>query len=276
MKKILIIEDEEVLLDVLKDKLTRQGYEVAVARDGEEGLAKMREGKPDLILLDIIMPKKDGFEVLTEINQDKELVTIPVIIISNSGQPVEIDRALKLGVKDYLIKTEFNPEEVIEKVTKIFGQKIQNRNKKTTHQVTDKKEVMKEKKINNGGNKILIVEDDRFLRELIVKKLQNEGYEIAVAMDGEEALKKIKEEKPVLVLLDLILPGIDGFEVLRQVKKDASQEIRKIPVIILSNLGQRDDVEKGINLGAEDFLVKAHFTPGEIIDKIKQVLEAEK
>jgi len=77
-------------------------------------------------------------------------------------------------------------------------------------------------------------------------------------------------------LLDLILPGIDGFEVLKQVKKDPSETIREIPVIILSNLGQRDDVEKGVNLGAEDFLIKAHFTPGEIIDKIKQVLAKKK
>jgi len=72
------------------------------------------------------------------------------------------------------------------------------------------------------------------------------------------------------------LPGIDGYEVLKQMKNNSSDDIKKIPVIILSNLGQRDDVEKGINLGAVDFLIKAHFTPGEIIDKIKQVLEGKK
>jgi len=123
---------------------------------------------------------------------------------------------------------------------------------------------------------ILIVEDDKFLRDLIIKKLDTEGYETAFVVGGEEALKKIGEEKPDLVLLDLILPGIDGYEVLKQMKNNSSDDIKKIPVIILSNLGQRDDVEKGINLGAVDFLIKAHFTPGEIIDKIKQVLEGKK
>jgi DNA-binding response OmpR family regulator len=118
--------------------------------------------------------------------------------------------------------------------------------------------------------KILIVEDDRFLRELIARKLKNEGYEVLEAVDGEEGLKKIKEEKPDLILLDLILPGIDGFEVLAKAKEDPN--IAQIPVIILSNLGQREEIERGLKLGAIDYLIKAHFTPGEIIEKIKNIL----
>ena len=120
------------------------------------------------------------------------------------------------------------------------------------------------------AKKILIIEDDKFLRELIVKKLVKEGYEISEAVDGEEGIKKVKEEKPDLVLLDLILPGIDGFEVLAQMKED--RNVTKIPAIILSNLGQKEDIEKGLKLGAVDYLVKAHFTPGEIIEKIKKIL----
>jgi DNA-binding response OmpR family regulator len=118
--------------------------------------------------------------------------------------------------------------------------------------------------------KILIVEDDRFLRELIARKLKNEGFEVLEAVDGEEGFKRIKEEKPDLVLLDLILPGIDGFEVLARMKEDPV--LVSIPVIILSNLGQREEVEKGLKLGAIDYLIKAHFTPGEIIEKIKNIV----
>jgi len=118
---------------------------------------------------------------------------------------------------------------------------------------------------------ILIIEDDRFLRELIAQKLIKEDFNISEAIDGEEGIKKIKEEKPDLVLLDLILPGIDGFEVLSKMREDPS--ITRIPVIILSNLGQREDVERGLKLGAVDYLIKAHFTPGEIIEKIKLVLK---
>src|SRR4030043_1115848 len=121
------------------------------------------------------------------------------------------------------------------------------------------------------AKKILIVEDDKFLRDLISQKLLKESFCIAQAVDGEDGIKKIKEEHPDLILLDLILPGIDGFEVLTQMKADPS--LVSIPVIILSNLGQKEDIEKGLKLGANDFLIKAHFTPGEIIEKIKNVLK---
>jgi len=118
---------------------------------------------------------------------------------------------------------------------------------------------------------ILIIEDDRFLRDLIVHKVTKEGFNVSVAVDGEEGIKKIKEEKPDLVLLDLILPSMDGFEVLSKIREDAS--LNSLPVIILSNLGQREDVEKGMKLGAVDYLIKAHFTPGEIIYKIRTHLK---
>ena len=117
---------------------------------------------------------------------------------------------------------------------------------------------------------ILIIEDDKFLRELICRKLINEHFKTEEAIDGEEGLKKLQEVKPDLILLDLILPGLDGFEVLSRIKDNPS--ISSIPVLILSNLGQKDEIEKGLKLGAADFLVKAHFTPEEIIDKIKIVL----
>ncbi len=119
--------------------------------------------------------------------------------------------------------------------------------------------------------KILVIEDDKFLRELISQKLIKEGYDIAEAVDGEKGVKKVKEEKPDLVLLDLILPGIDGFEVLSRVKKDPF--LAQIPVIILSNLGQKEDIEKGLKIGAADYLIKAQFTPDEIVEKIKNVLK---
>jgi DNA-binding response OmpR family regulator len=124
---------------------------------------------------------------------------------------------------------------------------------------------------NHMAKKILIVEDDKFLRELIVRKLSNEGYEVVEAVDGEQGIQKVKETKPDLVLLDLILPGIDGFEVLAQKKEDPF--VATIPVIVLSNLGQKEDVDRGLGLGATDYLIKAHFTPGEIIEKVRNIIK---
>ncbi len=120
-KKILIIEDEKVLLDLLEKRMKAEGYEVIIAFDGEDGIKKAREYSPNLILLDIVMPKKDGFEVMEELAADQELKKIPVIIVSNSGQPVEIERVKKLGAKDWLIKTEFDPKEVVDKVVAQIG-----------------------------------------------------------------------------------------------------------------------------------------------------------
>lgn len=120
------------------------------------------------------------------------------------------------------------------------------------------------------AKKILIIEDDKFLRELIAQKILKEGYDIVETVDGEKGLEAAKKEKPDLILLDLILPGIDGFEVLSKVKEDPA--VSEIPVIILSNLGQKDDIERALKIGATDYMIKAHFTPSEIILKIKGIL----
>jgi len=120
-KKILIIEDDKLLANLLTKKLEKEGYEVSVSPQGDKGLTEAKKIKPDLILLDIIMPAMDGFEVMEKIKEDQDLVKIPVIIVSNSGQPVEISRARELGARDWLIKAEFDPQEVVDKVIKQIG-----------------------------------------------------------------------------------------------------------------------------------------------------------
>lgn len=106
------------MIGLLKKKLAQEGYEVWIARDGLEGLKTMKEANPDLVLLDIVMPKMGGLEVMEEMAKDRSLKKIPVLVISNSGQPVELDKAKELGARDWLIKTEFNPQEVVEKIKK--------------------------------------------------------------------------------------------------------------------------------------------------------------
>lgn len=119
-------------------------------------------------------------------------------------------------------------------------------------------------------NKILVIEDEKTLRFLIVKILTEEGFEVDEAIDGEQGFEKAKTNKPDLILLDLRLPGINGFDVLSKIKKDSALE--SIKVIILSNLGQKEEIERGMNLGATDYMIKAHFTLDEIIDRVKKTL----
>lgn len=121
--------------------------------------------------------------------------------------------------------------------------------------------------------RVLLVEDDVFLASIYQKKFEMEGYKISVAEDGEKGLADAKKKKPDIILLDILLPKLDGFAVLEQLKADAST--KNIPVVLLTNLGQKDDVEKGLEAGAADYLIKAHFKPSEIIDKVKQVLGKE-
>lgn len=117
---------------------------------------------------------------------------------------------------------------------------------------------------------ILLVEDDEFLAELYGTKLSLEGYEVLLANDGEKGLKMIKEKKPNLILLDIILPKMDGFEILKAMKLEKT--VKDIPVILLTNLSQKDEVKKGLDLGAKDYLIKAHFMPSEVVKKIKETI----
>ena len=121
-KKILIIEDEEILLDLLKRKLSEKGYEVFAVKDGQVGFEAIKEIFPDLILLDLIMPKINGFELMEKIQEDDSIKNIPIIIISNSGEPSELEKAKRLGVEDWLVKTEFDLKEAIEKVVTRIGE----------------------------------------------------------------------------------------------------------------------------------------------------------
>lgn len=270
-KKILIIEDDLFLGDVLTQKLKNEGLEIVLVRDGLEGFKKMKSFKPDLVLLDIILPSMNGYEVLEAKQKDPSLADIPVIIVSNSGQLVEINRALALGVKDYLVKAQFDPEEVLVKVRAQL-----KKSEEPSSSVKSLEGVINQKanSVSLEGKKIVWVEDDQFLNDIIARKLTMTKCVFFHANEGEEALKIIDKEIPDIVMLDIILSGMDGFEILRRMK--SNPKIKHIPVILLSNLGQPSDIEKGKGLGAVRFLVKATVTPNEIIDQIKEVLSEDK
>jgi len=127
----------------------------------------------------------------------------------------------------------------------------------------------KEKKI-----KVLIVEDDTFLINIYSTKFEGEGYEVIVAENGEVGLKEVSQNKPDIILLDVLMPKLNGFGFLKEIK--ANKEFNQIPIILLTNLNQSKDIEKGLSMGANDYLVKAHFMPSEIVDKVKNLLNKQK
>ena len=121
--------------------------------------------------------------------------------------------------------------------------------------------------------KVLVIEDERTLRFLIAQTFRGEGFEVEEAIDGEEGIEKLKEIKPDLILLDLLLPGINGFDLLLKIKKDVNLE--SVPVIILSNLGQKEEIERGLKLGAADYIIKAHSALDEIVVRAKKFVSPE-
>lgn len=122
--------------------------------------------------------------------------------------------------------------------------------------------------------KVLVAEDDAFLSKAYAAKLKKEKFEVILASDGDEVLNKIKAESPDIVLLDIVMPKKNGFDVLYEIKQ--GQKTKEIPVVILSNLGQEEDIKRGKDLGADDYLIKSNIAIGDIVSKIKQVMSAKK
>ncbi|MDP3900530.1 MAG: response regulator [bacterium] len=124
----------------------------------------------------------------------------------------------------------------------------------------------------NEEIKILLVEDDTFLLNMYADKFRSEGFEVVIAENGVEAIQMANAEVPDIILLDIMLPKKNGFEVLAELKNN--KITKAIPVILLTNLSQRDEVKKGMELGAVDFLIKAHFMPNEVVEKVKKLINS--
>ncbi len=118
--------------------------------------------------------------------------------------------------------------------------------------------------------KVLIIEDDRYISKMYQLKLSLDGMDVQVADNGRIGIEKVNEFKPDIILLDILMPELDGYEVLKIIKGDTAT--KDIPVLILSNLGQEDHIQKGMQLGAVGYIVKSQFTPSKVVEKIKEVL----
>ncbi len=121
---------------------------------------------------------------------------------------------------------------------------------------------------------ILVVEDEDFLGRVLIDNLSAEGFQTDLAVDGEEAVEKVRKEKPALVLLDLLLPKKDGFFVLEELK--SNPELKLVPVIVLSNLGGDEDIKRALALGADDYFVKSQHPIVEVIEKVKNIMEGKR
>jgi len=268
MPKILIVEDEEFLSDMYKIKFEQAGYTTIVAGDGLEGFELAKKEQPDLVLLDLILPKLDGFKVLAKLREESSTKKIKVFILSNLGQSDEVNKGMETGADGYFIKANLTPSQLLEKVDAIFnnqGEVAKDKKNKIIyaenfeHQTVEKKQA-----------KILLIEDEEAIVNMYKLRFDKEGFEIEVARNGAWGLKLARQKKFDIILLDMVMPAMDGYEAIKALKSD--DNTKDVPIIILSNSAQDGDIKKAKKLGAAACLLKSMITPAKLVQEVEKIL----
>ena len=238
-KTVLVVDDEPDIARLIRHQLEAQGYRVITATLGDEALAKANAEHPDLITLDILLPDRDGFDVLRELKANPHTTDIPVLILSIVQDK---ESGLRLGAVDYLTKP-IDEHHLIESVQAILDRKA----------------------------RVLIAEDDPDTASLLADTLERYGFLTMVAVNGYETLAMAWREKPGLILLDLRMPGMDGYEVLVRLKQDVVT--CDIPIIAMSAhaADYRSERAKLLSLGAAEFLSKP-FTVEQLVAELERVM----
>ena len=240
---VLIIEDNQQAAQLIQVYLQEAGYRTEFARDGAEGLEKAKRLKPNIITLDMIMPIKDGWQVLKELKRHPICKNIPIVIISITD---EKKLGFSMGAVDYFVKP-VNREELLKVMQKIPI------------------------RVNNHKQhpKVLIIDDDRTAADLIHVILEAEGYEVIKSMNGKEGVRIAAQEAPDLIILDLIMPDISGFNVAYQLKQQVST--RKTPIIILTSMEVDEETKSQMQGFISTIMSKSRFTKKDLLREISSI-----
>jgi len=223
-KTIMVVDDEANIRRFLSHKLTNRGYRVFEGSGGKEAIDLAREHHPDLITLDVIMPDIDGFDVTAVLKSDPDTKDIPILILSVVEDK---EKAFKLGANDYVTKP-FDSEMLMSKIARLLSE---------------------------GKKKVLVADDDKSLVKAVKFELEKRGFSVYVAYNGEEALKVIESNRPDLVVLDVVMPEMDGYEVMRVLKGDP--ETADIPIVVLTGVEINGGRVKALSLGATEYATKS-------------------
>ena len=240
-KLVLVVDDEPGIGNFLRIKLRLHGYEVITTESGAEAIDIVRSQKPDIVLLDILMPDVTGMDVLERVRTFSQ---VPIIVFT--GRPDIAKFALRFGANDHIAKP-FDPDQLVSKIDSVLNCE------------------QPEKKTAKPKRKILLVDDEQAILKVVGIKLKISGYDVVTAPGGQEALDQIKKESPDIMLLDVIMPGIDGFEVLQKLRI-----FSELPVITFS--ARPENAQKALSLGANDFLAKP-FDVDDMVRRIEKLLE---
>jgi len=236
---VLVIDDDPMVQHLLRGHLESENFRVLSAVDGVEGLTLAREARPTVIILDIHLPRLDGWTVLSELKSDPALAAIPVVMMSVEEQRA---RGFSFGACEYLLKP-VDPDRLVA--------------------------VVKRAMLPSGGD-VLVVDDDDATRDMVSRQLRRAGYSTVEARDGEEALLRTRVLTPGLVILDLLMPGVDGFEVLRTMRGEGMQ----VPVVVLTGKTLSVDEERILREGLAHVVAKGGSALENVVREAKQMLMA--
>lgn len=225
-RKVLVVDDDPVTRYLLLRVLSKNNFEVSLAVNGKEGLAVYRKSRPDLIILDIKMPVMDGFEFIARFKARFDIKETPIIILSSLTNQQDVFQ--HEGINDYIVKP-FKSAQLLKKIRQRLRQKTK---------------------------KILVVDDEPDFVHSLSLRLSNSGYQVVTACDGLAALETAKREKPDLMVLDIMMPKLDGFNVCRMLKFD--NKYKDINVILLTARSGEDSRLIGKQVGADAYLTKPH------------------
>ena len=244
-KTLLYVDDSPVMHHFVRSALENSGYELIEAMDGEEGYKKYCEYLPNVIVTDIEMPKMNGLDLCKKIKENNEGRFIPIVILSSKSQPIDIDTAFNFGADDYLVKP-VTPVKLIEKIKDYFA-------------VLDRKK----------RNKILVVDDSKVSAEMITHALTKNSHNVIMASDGNKALDIALKERPEIIITDVDIPGISGYELIKQVRE--KPEIKDVSVIMMSSRDKKSDIKKSEKLGVSKYFIKP-FDIEKLVIIVEQLL----
>jgi DNA-binding response OmpR family regulator len=234
---VLVIDDDDSWLKAVEYNLCSEGFEAYTAADGPSGIEAALKHKPRLILLDIMMPEMDGLEVLSTLKHDSRTRRIPVFMLTAKTALGDIDRAFDIGAADYITKP-------------LEGNKLG----KTIKKKLKKCEAATSKTRRLKRIPVLIIDDDAVWRKVVEHNLYVEGYQVYTAVDGPSGIEAALKYKPRLILLDVMMPGMDGLEVLSKLKHNPRTS--RIPVIMLTSKNLVADIDRAFDIGADDYITK--------------------
>ena len=255
--RILIVDDEPMNVKLLTAQLEGNNYKIIQAFGGKQAVDKALTHQPDLILLDVMMPDLDGFAVTRSLKNDPQTSSIPIILITALNGTDDKIQGLEIGAEEFLNKP-VSKTELIARVKSMLRLRqyqeqltIRSQSEAVFSESSDRPFISEK---NSVLPKVLLVEDDQKDVKLIKNYLAGQPYEVITAYDGEEALALALKENIDLILLDIMLPGTDGFEICNRMKQ--MDETKNIQIVLVTSLSDLESRIKGVEMGADDFLVK--------------------